>query len=81
MAVGETCGLTSTNETIDVYVMLKDYGEWIDHKWVVKGKYIVGIYSTLKGLRSAKGWKDNPESLHFEKCKLSIEKLANIILD
>ena len=80
MAVGETCGLKYTDETIEIYVMLRDYGEWIDEKYIKKGKYIVGTYSDLKSLKSAKGWKHHPEDLHFEKCRLTISKIEDIIV-
>jgi len=79
MASGETCGLKSTNEEIEVYVGLGDkYANNEEGERILTGKEIWGIFSRLQDCKASKRWNKNIK--YFEKCKLTIEKIEDVEL-
>lgn len=81
MAHGETCGLKTTNEEIDVFVALDNdcrYDE-ILNKIVKEGKYIIGIYNSISDLK--RGMKWNSHIKYCKRCKLKIEEIEDIDLE
>lgn len=77
MASGETCGLQTTNEEIEVYVGLCDKYEYDEnYERIVVGRKVWGIFNRLQDCKTAKRW--NKDIKYFEKCRIKIEKIEDV---